>query len=303
MKKYPTIILLLVVSVCIMIIGCKKREESPSIILGTAISADGVPIKYEVRGKGDPALVFVHGWSCDRSYWSAQLPYFARNHQVVAIDLAGHGESGLDRKEWTMGAFGDDVVAVAVKLKLRRLVLIGHSMGGIVILKAALKMPERVLGLVAVDEFFNLEKKSTSEEIEKLLAPLRSNFSEVMGNWVRTVFTPKSDPRLIERIVADMSASPPSVSLGAATGADGMLEFEFNMENRLIRTLRELKAPIIFINSDSEPTVVEINKKYLPSFNAKVVPGVGHFVMLEVPAIFNSLLEESIRDFKQQATK
>jgi pimeloyl-ACP methyl ester carboxylesterase len=285
------------------IVGYARHTEKPAGTAGTVVSTDGVPIKFESRDGGEPTLVFIHGWCCDRGYWNEQLPYFAQKYRVVTIDLAGHGESGFDRKAWTMDAFGDDVVAVTTKLNLKRVVLIGHSMGGIVILKAALKMPERILGLVAVDEFFNLEAKNTPEEIEKLLAPFRSNFTEATGNWVRTIFTPKSDPKLVERIVADMSACPPLVGLGAAAGADGMIEFEYNMENRLIRTLRELKAPIVFINSDSQPTEVEINRRYLPSFNAKIVPGVGHFVMLEAPEIFNRLLEESIREFKQQATK
>ena len=65
--------------------------------VATAVSADGIAVRYEVRGRGAPALVFVHGWSCDRRYWNAQMDYFADRHQVVAVDLAGHGESGLGR--------------------------------------------------------------------------------------------------------------------------------------------------------------------------------------------------------------
>ena len=87
--------------------------------VGTAVSADGIPVCYEVRGGGAPALVFVHGWSCDRRYWNAQVDYFADRHQVVAIDLAGHGESGLGRTAWTMPCFGADVVAVVKQLGLR----------------------------------------------------------------------------------------------------------------------------------------------------------------------------------------
>ncbi len=73
---------------------------------GLVTSADGIHIAYETRGEGTPALVFVHGWSCDRTYWDGQLPAFSRQFKVVAVDLAGHGESGLGRKTWTMGAFG-----------------------------------------------------------------------------------------------------------------------------------------------------------------------------------------------------
>jgi hypothetical protein len=65
----------------------------------TVPSSDGIPITYEVRGKGSPTLVFVHGWSCDRTYWKGQIEPFSKIYQVVAIDLAGHGESGKGRKK------------------------------------------------------------------------------------------------------------------------------------------------------------------------------------------------------------
>jgi hypothetical protein len=62
-----------------------------------ATSPDGTPIAYEVLGTGAPALVFVHGWSCDRGYWDGQLTPLSASATVVALDLAGHGESELSR--------------------------------------------------------------------------------------------------------------------------------------------------------------------------------------------------------------
>src|SRR5438874_9374588 len=115
---------------------------SPAAHEGTVRSADGVPIHYETRGQGEPALVFVHGWAIDSRYWDAQVPVFARDHRVVTLDLAGHGRSGRDRKDWTVAAFGQDVRAVVEALKLPKVVLIGHSMSGNVILAAARAMPE-----------------------------------------------------------------------------------------------------------------------------------------------------------------
>ena len=277
------------------------QTDKPGVEFGTAVSADGVQIRYEFRGKGEPTLIFVHGWSCDRSYWREQLPYFAKKHRVVAIDLAGHGESGLNRKAWTLDAFGDDVAAVAAKLSLNQVVLIGHSMGGSVILKAAPKIPGQVIGLVAVDQFYNLEEKHTQEEMDKFIAPFRVNFPEALSNWVRTIFTPKSDPKLVEWIVADMSACPPDVGLGAATEADGELAFWGNIDNCLTRALQKVEAPLVFINSDLQPTAEEINKRYPPFSNAKIVRGVGHFVMMEAPAVFNGFLDSSIEEFKRQS--
>ncbi|MCL5005039.1 MAG: alpha/beta hydrolase [Acidobacteria bacterium] len=279
------------------------QADKSAVEAGTAVSADGVQIRYELRGEGEPTLIFVHGWCCDRSYWREQLPYFAKKHRVVAIDLGGHGESGLNRKAWTMDAFANDVTAVARTLSLQQVVMIGHSMGGSVIVKAAPRMPGQVIGLVTVDQFYNLEEKHTQEEMDKFIAPFRVNFHEAVSNWVRTIFTPKSDPELVEWIVADMSASPPEVGLGAATGADGEIAFAFNVDNCLTRALQKVQPPLVFINSDLQPTPEEVNKRYPPYSHAKIVQGVGHFVMLEAPAVFNELLESAIGEFKRQAPK
>ena len=96
-------------------------------------------------------LVFVHGWSCDSRYWRAQIPYFSQKYRIALVDLAGHGHSGFGRSNYTMGSFGEDVLAVVEALGAEKVILIGHSMGGIVIAEAARLMPEKVLGLIGVD--------------------------------------------------------------------------------------------------------------------------------------------------------
>ena len=105
--------------------GCQKQAEQAAdvVTLDSVLSADSVMIYYEAHGQGDPALVFVHGWSCDRSYWSRQVESFKDKYLVVTIDLAGHGQSGTNRTEWTMERFGDDVAAVVNKFGLEEVVL------------------------------------------------------------------------------------------------------------------------------------------------------------------------------------
>jgi pimeloyl-ACP methyl ester carboxylesterase len=304
--KRPISIIPLVYLLCIAF-GCQKgeklaagKEVEPTITVNSAISADGISIAYEVRGEGEPALVFVHGWCCDRSYWDAQLPYFAKKYKAVAIDLAGHGESGLGRKEWTMGAFGEDVVEVANKLALDRVVFVGHSMGGAVILEAARRMPKRVIGLVGVDTLQDFEEKYTQEQIQEMFAPLRSDFAESVRDFVHNMFPPNSDLALVEKIAIDMSAAPQEVGLGAL---QGFVDFH---NNEIIRVLQEVRAPITCISSDKYPTNVETNRIYSPSFQAKIMSGVGHFNMIEDPETFNRLLEETIQEFvrtEKQAKK
>jgi pimeloyl-ACP methyl ester carboxylesterase len=241
----------------------------------------------------EPALVFIHGWCCDRSYWKEQLSHFAEKYKVVAIDLVGHGESGLDRKEWTMGAFGEDVVAVVNKLNLKQIVLVGHSMGGHVLLEASRRMPKRVIGLVGVDTLHDFEFKFTQEQIDDWVTPLRSNFVEATKDNVSTMFTPNSDPTLVEKIVADMSSAPQEVGLGAF---EGYVDFQ---KNEMLQVLQEVQAPITCINSDKYPTRVESNQRYAPSFQVKIMSGVGHFNMMEDLETFSLLLEETIQEFVQ----
>jgi pimeloyl-ACP methyl ester carboxylesterase len=254
-----------------------------------AVSADGILISYEVHGGGDPALVFVHGWSCDRSYWSRQLPHFADRYRVVAMDLAGHGESGGGRGSWTMTAFGQDVVAVVDRLELDEMVLVGHSMGGDVIAEAAIHMPDRVVGVVWADTYNTLGEPLTREQIDSFLDPFRGDFVTATRQLVRTMFMPGSDPDLVERVAAGMSAAPPDVALDS-------LEKSIGNEPAVLAALRKLAAPVVAINPDYRPTDLAALQSH--GVKAILMSGVGHFEMMEDPSTFNRLLYRTIQEFR-----
>jgi pimeloyl-ACP methyl ester carboxylesterase len=248
-------------------------------------SPDGVRIAYEAHGEGSPTLVFVHGWSCDRSYWREQLAPLSRRFRVVAVDLAGHGESGSGREEWTMAAFGGDVAAVVETLGLRRVVLIGHSMGGDVIAEAARRLPGRVAGLIWVDAYKQLGAGRPPEQVEAFVARLRADFVDSTRAFVRGMFVPTSDRALVERVAADMSSAPPDVALGAVAHAQ-------HYSREMPRALQELGLPVIAINPDNAPTDVASMRRY--GVEVMIMPGVGHFPMMEDPARFNRLLATAI---------
>ena len=84
------------------------------------------------RFRSSPAVVLIHCWMCDSGIWDNVVPTLAKSYRVVTLDLPGHGVSGKDRKEWSMAAFGADVATVVNALRLDRVILVGHSMGGAV---------------------------------------------------------------------------------------------------------------------------------------------------------------------------
>ena len=96
---------------------------------------DGTKLVYDVRGKGTPAFVFVHSWTCDRSFFAAQADHFARRHRVVSLDLRGHGESDKPQGPYPIAAYAADVAHVIDTLGLGKVVAVGHSMGGIAVLQ------------------------------------------------------------------------------------------------------------------------------------------------------------------------
>ena len=253
-----------------------------------ATSVDGIHIAYDVSGDGTPALVFVHGWSCDRSYWQEQIGPFSQQFTVVAVDLAGHGQSGLGRNAWTMAAFGDDVAAVVESLELQRVVLIGHSMGGDVILEAAGRLPGRVAGLVWVDTYRQLGTPRSAEQVQEMLAPFRTGFVEATRNFVRARFPTDADRSLVERVVADMSAAPPEIAVGA-------LESSIRYDREIPRALQELELPIVAINTDTPPTDVPSLERH--GVEVILMPAVGHLLMMEAPERFNRLLRTVLDRF------
>ncbi|MBN1957832.1 MAG: alpha/beta hydrolase [Desulfuromonadales bacterium] len=253
-------------------------------------SNDGTPISYEVYGEGEPTLVFVHGWSCDSRYWRAQIPAFSRKNRVLLLDLAGHGNSGLSRTKYTMEAFGDDVRAVIEATDSDRVVLIGHSMGGSVIAQAAYLMPDRVIGLISVDALENIEYPLSREELDGMTAPLKKNFPVGSRQFVTDMLRPKTDLKLREWILADMSAAPPHVALSAIE--EMMTQY---VTGNAAKIFEKVRIPIVAVNSDLWPINYEGNRRHMLSFDAIVLKETDHFLMMAHPENFNNALAKALQ--------
>lgn len=282
--------LLMVYSVMLLvqIVAGTARADWP----GIALSKDGAPIAYETYGAGDTTLLFVHGWSCDARYWRAQVPYFAKKHRVVTMDLAGHGHSGSQRGAYTMAAFGEDVRAVADATGSRRIILIGHSMGGSVIAEAARLMPGRVIGLVGVDTLSNIERRLTTQEVSGMAAPLEKDFSGGVRQFVGRMFYPESDQKLTDWVLADMAAASPTVALSALKEMMGQY-----ITGEAAKVFDSQRTPVIAINGDLWPVDVEANRRHMTSFDAIIVKKADHFLMLNRSEEFNAALEKAVEKF------
>jgi pimeloyl-ACP methyl ester carboxylesterase len=279
--------ILLLLIFFLLLTGCTSNQFY--LRHDVALSFDSERIAYDVVGKGKTALIFIHGWSCDGRYWQKQIPVFAKDYQVITVDLAGHGHSSLDRTEFSMLSFANDVKAVLDKENIDRAILIGHSMGGSVIAEAARLMPEKVAGIVGVDTLHNVAERTPQSVIDEMVTPFESDFKNAAHDFVSQMFPKGADQQLMNWIKEDMSSAPKGVSLSAFRNYLGQY-----VSGEAAVVFKDITIPVVSINARLWPTAPEENRKHIKNYQLFYIEETGHFPMLEKPEEFNMLLKKAI---------
>lgn len=261
-----------------------------------------VPIDYRVSGH-DPttdspttespvALLFVHGSYIDQTYWAEQVRYFSPDYPVVTLDLPGQGQSGRNRADWTIEGYGDDVVALIKALDLKRVILIGHSLGGDVIVEAAVAYPQPVVGLIAIDFFKNAALPLPDEyqsQISSIEQGLDTNFADTNEQYARqALLTPQTPAWLTDQIVSVYREA-------YAPMGRPITKQLFRHYPREQELLPQLPVKLHLINVDYQPTNEEPLRQYVRAgYEVIHLPGTSHYPMLESPALLNEALERVI---------
>ncbi len=254
---------------------------------------DGERMPYVVIGKGDVTIMLVHCWMCNRTFWSDQVPVLSQEYRTIAVDLPGHGEATSGRDVWSVAEFGDDIAGLIESLDLKDVVLLGHSMGGPVSLRAAALVGERARGIVAVDTLHDAEFDFSGEEVENFMAAFESDFVGTCSNFVQAMFIEEGVDDIMNR-VRDTSCNAYRADVGTALIRDFV-------DIDLSQWLAEAGVPIRAINAATPNTTrVESNRKYA-DFEVVLMDDVGHYLQMTRPAEFNPLLLNAIEDILQSS--
>lgn len=261
-----------------------QPAEEPPIQRKTCKAPDGVTIVYSAAGAGDTALLFIHGGLADRSFFREQFHALSGRYRVIAVDLAGHGESGTDRKVWGIPQFGADVKAVVDAEQLGRVVLFGNSLGGPVAIEAALLLPGRAIGVVGIDTLQDLGMVRTpelvqrgTEAVRQRAGAFRTDYAGSMKTMVKMLFHPDADPWVMAEAERRMMRTSPQVAYAVLSSLAG---YDYTV------AARRLTIPLRAINGDIYPTDVAAARKVTPDFDAIVMKHMGHYPMLERPGEF-----------------
>ena len=271
-----------IVIICIgflVIFGCRKSSREGVI---NQVESDGVTISYlHYHIPNAKTIVFIHGWSCDNSYWSEQVDFYKNDYNVVAIDLGGHGASGNERDEWTIYSFAQDVIRVLESIEYQELILVGHSMGSMVVIDVAAQLDNPSITLVCVDYLKQKLVPLPEVFVNQMVQPFEADFINSAKGLVASFFPTVKDSVLYQRILNYMSASDPAIAIPA------MKDLVMRDYREQFEKLRTYPKKFI-INSDASP----IDDSHFESlgFITHVVDNSGHFLMLEESAKFNEIL-------------
>ncbi len=247
---------------------------------------DGVALVYEEAGEGEPPVLLVHGWCCDRTYFAPQFEHFAgRGHRVVAVDLRGHGRSDKPHQGYTMEVFADDLRWMCERIGLEKPVVIGHSMGGIVAFDLASRYPALTAAIVMLDAAVVLPsgaRAAIAGFLEELRGP---GYEEAQRRYVANVlFIPTDDRRRKARILDGMAAAPQHVMVSAM---EGLRDYD------PAAVAEGCREPALYVAADEPSPRADVARllEMCPQVQYGKTVGSGHFCQLEVPEQVNAMID------------
>jgi pimeloyl-ACP methyl ester carboxylesterase len=239
-------------------------------------------IHYAERGErraGSPSVVFIHGAGAGSGIWSMTLSRVARTAHAIAIDLPGHGPSALgDLAALSLERYRDAVGELCGALCLGPSVLVGHSMGALVALEAALAWPDKVRALVLVAA---APKMPVDPELRALLR----DDPDGAALWLADHgLSPHAKPAVRRGFLAAGAAAPPEV-----TRAD----FEIVRAADLADRLAAIACPVTWLDGADDAIVPPALREGRPG-EVVTVPAAGHLLPIEAPAAIAELVGATV---------
>ncbi|KAF5423288.1 MAG: Pimeloyl-ACP methyl ester carboxylesterase [Candidatus Methanocomedens sp.] len=245
------------------------------------IKVNDIELFYEVHGEGEP-IIFSHGWMCDCSVWNSQIEFFSKKYKVIAYDQRGHGKSDKPKADYSIETLSNDLYSLIQELNLEKVILVGHSMGGMTAITFALNHPDKVSKLVLV---------GTSAKM---------NFSGYIQIWIMMhIFSYESFARGMIDLLYDPSEQVKKEAFDRAMNTPKFVTYdcatEF-MKNYDIRDrISKIKVPtLIVVGEKDKATPVKMSRylnREIKDSKLKIIPDSKHMVIIDKANELNEIID------------
>lgn len=258
------------------------------------VKLDGIDTYYSVSGTGFP-VVLIHHLAGNANSWLNQISRLARNYQVIAYDLRGHGRSAEPKQAFTMDDLADDLFLLLQELGIKKCSLVGHSIGGMIAPLFALKHRSIVNSLVIVSGASQplAADKLASYSVMRDIA--RAKGMEALAEYRR------SNGQIPHKIANNKMLWQHFKNLYKATSVQGyirMSEALATMPN-LTSRMKEIDCPMLGVVGDLDLVFMETMKILAENaeVSMRIMHDCGHFVMMEEPNEFNDIITDFLKTY------
>lgn len=290
-----------------------KLIQLSRTIEGTVKSFDGTPIWYKSVGKGVP-IVFCNGLGCSTFFFSYLIDYFKRNFQVVMWDYRGHGRSAPPsfKKNHTIKALTLDLKAVMNKLKIKKAILVGHSMGTQVLYEFYSKYPSRCVAIVScfgtfgkpMDTLYDSPLSKYIFEIIYIFNHLFPRISNLIGTFILKNplwFELGGALKLLKPFMADKKILRQYTNHITNVDPIFLTKLTLNLQEHTIEPIiKKLKIPTLIIAGKEDAfTPLWVSKKMhriIPKSELFVVQKGTHVALVEQPELINLRIEKFLKE-------
>lgn len=178
-----------------------SKNESNGIFVSMILDYKNASIFYTDHGKGT-AVVLIHGFLENSTMWKHIIPEISRRNRIITVDLLGHGKSDCLGYVHSMAMFSETIEAVLKHLKIRKYILVGHSLGGYISLALAKKKPSKIKGLCLLNSTSNEDSEERKMLRTRANKMVQNNFESLVNMSISNLFHPQNLSQFKDEIEA-----------------------------------------------------------------------------------------------------
>ena len=254
-----------------------------------AVKLNGWDIAYEETGSGPP-IILIHGLFMDRALWEHQVSALKDRYRVITPDLRSHGESEAREEEHSQWDLMEDHIALLDHLGVDRAVFGGQSQGGFQSLRAAIKHPERVAGLILIDTQAEAEDPGVIPIYESMLdVYLENGWNDILLESAAAMLMGGETPADVRSFWIERWSNGFKIGAKQAMAA-------VNHRDDVSDRLNQISAPALVLHGEIDAAIsmerAERMANALPNLIEFVkVPHAGHASPVETPEVITEAIE------------